>query len=175
MSRHVLLAEFREAVCGEARDGEGWLPAGKHKWQLLSQYLYENGLIWSGAGAWRLFSLFLRKCRRLLVHSKAVWVWWFSYPAWVHNLWGFSKARGWLWNESWFKLKTTLLIITTAWNEDRKGRYPRFAWLWMQVCMEELACQSRPEFRFPGDQKGDYCIQEACLCYSQKWSSKILA
>ena len=31
MSRRVFLAEFKEVVCGEAKDGQGWLPAVKHK------------------------------------------------------------------------------------------------------------------------------------------------
>ena len=41
--------------------------------------------------------------------------------------------------------------------------------------MEKLVCQSKPEFRFPGDQTRDYCIHETCLNYSLKRSSKSLA
>lgn len=68
---------------------------------------------------------------------------------------GFFQGQGWLSNASWFKPRTTHLIIMNERNEDSKRRYLRFDWFLMQIYMEKLACQSKPKFRFPGDQTRD--------------------
>lgn len=61
----VARPELGRAGCQRETQVTASLPLSVWKWAE-----YEDGLIWSGKGAWSCSSLFHRKCRRFLVHSK---------------------------------------------------------------------------------------------------------